>query len=104
MAVEERTKMVNGRVSEQAAEKAGRILLREGLTVSSFIRNSLEYIAREGTVPASGKPAPHRPLAADRIKELVHAIESRSMPGKRDFPGLEGDALVERIRMEHHGY
>ena len=104
MAVTEKTKMVNGRVAERSVERAGRILADEGLTISAFIRNSLEYVAAEGVVPPSGFPLVQDGLDLKRVQAFAHSIEARKMPGKQDYPGLEGDALAERIRLERYGY
>ena len=41
-------KMVNSRVSTASAEAAARVLKQNGLTISSFIRNSLECVASRG--------------------------------------------------------
>ena len=98
------TKMINGRVNQRAAEKATRILADEELTVSSFIRNSIEYIARTGTVPESGRSA--KTISPDHIKlrELVTKLEAIPMPGKLDYPNLDEQQLTEQLLMERYGY
>ena len=104
MATSARMKMVNGRVSERSAAKAARALKREGLTVSAFIRNSIEYIAREGTVPACGFAAPAGTAKTEQLRDFIANVEAQPMPGKREFIGLGEDELVERLRMERYGY
>ena len=104
MATSTHMKMVNGRVSEQSVAKAARTLKREGLTVSAFIRNSIEHIAREGTVPACGFPHPASAAKTEQLRDFIASIEARPMPGKREFAGLDEDELVERLRMERYGY
>lgn len=97
-------KMVNGRVNSRSTAKAARILKEQGLTVSAFIRNSLEHIAHTGTVPECGLPATAQTAGRDRLRALMRELEARPMPGKRDYAGLGEDELVERLRMERHGY
>lgn len=104
MATIEKSKMLNGRVGEQSAEKAARILAANGLTVSSFIRNSINFIAVEGVVPPSGFAPTRESVDAIHLRDVVRKIESRPMPGRQDYPDLEGDELVERLRMERYGY
>ena len=104
MATSTHMKMVNGRVSEQSVAKAARALKREGLTVSAFIRNSIEHIAREGTVPACGFPRPTDTAKTEQLRDFIASIEARPMPGKQEFVGLSEDELVERLRMERYGY
>ena len=97
-------KMVNGRVSERSVAKAAQVLAGCGLTVSSFIRNSIDYVARVGTVPESGFPMPEPSVDTARVRSLVRELESKPMPGKQDYPGLSEDELVEKLLMERHGY
>ena len=104
MTTSTRTKMVNGRVSEHAVAQAARVLNRNGLSISAFIRNSLEYVAEFGEVPECGMGKSTQGANADELKAFLAAVESAPMPGKRDFPGLADDALVERLRMERYGY
>lgn len=97
-------KMVNGRVSAQSADKAAKVLGREGLTVSAFIRNSLEHVARTGEVPECGRPESRGAIDRKRLGELVKALERKPMPGKRAYADVGEDELVERLRMERYGY
>ena len=104
MAKASHMKMVNSRVSTASADAATRVLKRNGLTVSEFIRNSLEHVANRGEVPESGF-APVAPSAdVEAFRDLIRKLESRPMPGKASFAGLSEDELVERVRMERYGY
>ena len=104
MAVAAQMKMVNGRVDERAAEKAAKALEREGLTISSFIRNSIEHIARTGEVPESGLPFKARKVDQEKLRSLIKKLEAKPMPGKQPYSGLSEDELVERLRLERYGY
>lgn len=97
-------KMVNGRVDERSAAKAAQVLGEQGLTISSFIRNSIEHVARTGMVPESGLPAAESPVSIDALRATIRKLESLPMPGKKDYAGLSEDELAERLRMERHGY
>ena len=104
MAKSSHMKMVNSRVSTASADTAARVLKRSGLTVSEFIRNSLEYVASKGEVPESGF-IPVAPSAdVEAFRDLIRKLESKPMPGKASFAGLSEDELVERVRMERYGY
>lgn len=97
-------KMVNGRVDERSVAKAARVLKDRGLTVSAYIRNSIEYVARTGVVPDSGLPTLDNPGSLESLKATVKKLESLPMPGKREYAGLDENELVERLRMERYGY
>jgi len=99
-----KTKMVNGRVGQNEALKAARILESQGLTISAFIRNSIEYIARMGTVPESGLPIQEQRMGQTALRALIEDLESRPMPGRLDFGSIDEDELVERMRLERYGY
>ena len=98
------TKMVNGRVDERAAVKASRVLGDKGLTISSFIRNSIEHVARTGVVPECGFAHSDRSAGVDDLRAFVKELNALPMPGKQDYPTLSEDELVERLRMERYGY
>ena len=104
MATVAKTKMVNGRVSERVAMRAARVLKRNGLSISAFIRNSLEYVAESDKVPECGMPKDARAVNGIELKAFIARIETAPMPGKLDYPGLSGDELAERLRMERYGY
>ena len=104
MATTEKTRMVNGRVEDHAVSSAARVLAENGLTISSFIRNSIEYVAREGVVPPSGLPVREGRIDRSNLSAFIARIESAPMPGKKDHPELSGDELVERLLMERYGY
>lgn len=97
-------KMVNGRVDERSVAKAARVLKDRGLTVSAYIRNSIEYVAQTGIVPDSGFPTHDAPGSLESLKATVRKLESLPMPGKREYAGLDENELVERLRMERYGY
>ena len=100
-----RMKMVNGRVNERSVAKAARVLKGQGLTVSAFIRNSIEYVAQMGTVPESGFGAsPSTTTTRDQLRNFIQELEAKPMPGKLDYPGLNEDELVKRLRLERYGY
>lgn len=97
-------KMVNGRVDERHVDKAKRVLEERGLTVSAFIRNSIEHVARTGDVPESGLPAKAPTAGIDALRDTIRKLESLPMPGKRKLAGLGEDEMLERLRMEKYGY
>lgn len=98
------TRMVNGRVSQRSAAKAARVLEEAGLTISSFIRNSVDYVAQVGEVPRSGFPLKDQGMSPEDLRALIADLESRPMPGRSDFEQVDEDDLVERLRMERYGY
>ena len=104
MGVAIQKKMVNGRVDRLKADQAAKVLEREGLTISAFIRNSLEYVAESDKVPECGMPKDARAVNGIELKAFIARIETAPMPGKLDYPGLSGDELAERLRMERYGY
>lgn len=97
-------KMVNGRVDARSAHKATRVLEREGLTMSAFIRNSIENIARTGTVPESGKAQASAGTDLKRLRSVIANLEAKPMPGKARYGNLGEGELVEQLRMERYGY
>ncbi len=98
------TRRVNSRVDALALERAKEVLARHGLTVSQYVRYSIEYVSETNTVPESGA----RPVGPDETEAeaegLLDWLEEQPMPGKADFEGLTSDEMVERIRREHYGY
>lgn len=96
--------MVNGRVDAVDAKNASRTLKRGGLTVSEFIRNSMEYVSRTGRIPESGRKPPERSDTLGHLRRVLGEIEAADMPGKGDFAGLSEDEGLERMRMERYGY
>lgn len=99
-------KMANGRVNSAVYDDAAKVLERNGLTVSAFIRNSLAYVAKTGEVPESGQDAQEETQASklEKLADFFKKIDAEPMPGKADYPGLTDDEMVERIRMERYGY
>ena len=97
-------RMVNGRVPKRAASRAEKILKRNGLSMSAFIRNSLEYVARTGSVPESGFAEAGEIGDADAVRSLIAEIDALALPGRGDFAGMGDDEMAERIRMERYGY
>lgn len=97
-------RMVNSRVDALALERAKEVLARHGLTVSQYVRYSIEYVSETNTVPESGA----RPVGPDETEAeaegLLDWLEEQPMPGKADFEGLTSDEMVERIRRERYGY
>ncbi len=102
--VTEKRKMINGRVGESAAKQAARILKKDGLSMSEYIRNSVDYVVQTGTVPPSGFPLPKKKTLDTCVHEDLLRFEKVPMPGKEDFPGLDGEELVDAIRRERYGY
>ena len=98
------TKMINGRVNQRSAEKAARILEEAGLTVSAFIRNSIDYVAQVGEVPQSGFPLKSQGMQREHLHALIADLESRPMPGRPDYAQVDEDEFVEQLRMERYGY
>jgi len=104
MATTTNMKMVNGRVNTRSVDKATRILEREGLTMSAFIRNSIENIARTGIVPESGKAQASARIGHEHLRSVVANLEAKPMPGKARYAKLGEDELVELLRMGRYGY
>ena len=97
-------KMINGRVDKHAAGKAAAVLKRQGLTVSAFIRNSVEHIARTGEVPECGFSEKGETVGREALRDFVKSIKAKPMPGKREFAGIGEDELVDALRLERYGY
>ena len=99
-----KTKMVNGRADANAVARASRVLSGHGLTVSAFIRNSIEHVARTGEVPESGMPVCSEVVDRASLQALISALEAKAMPGKAEMGDMDEDELVDRLRMERYGY
>lgn len=97
-------KMVNGRVRARTVDAASQVLQSNGLTISAFIRNSLEYMAESGKVPQSGFSRDGRKPDMENLKKLMKKLEAQAMPGRADYSGLSEDQMIERIKMERYGY
>lgn len=98
-------KMVNGRVSADTLEAASDVLKRNGLTVSAFIRNSLDFVAKTGEVPESGCGSEGgQPRTRSELAGFFRRLDAAPMPGREDFVGMTEDEMVERVRMERYGY
>ena len=99
-----KAKMVNGRVSARCAEAAAHVLKGHGLTMSAFIRNCIEYVAKQGTVPECGFSVQREGVDQSELRAFIEELEARPMPGKQDYEGFGEDELIERLRMERYGY
>jgi len=99
-----KSKMVNSRVPGDAAERAASVLSRSGLTMSEFLRNCVVYVAREREVPEMGLGHQAPPAPEGKVSSFLAEVGKLPMPGKDEHPGLGGDALVERLKMERYGY
>ena len=102
MATAAHMKMVNGRVDDRSVGRAAKVLERRGLTVSAFIRNSIEHVARTGEVPECGMPVLREGVDRAEFRSLVKALEAKPMPGRGDFAGIGEDELVGRVRLERY--
>lgn len=96
-------RMVNSRVDAQALERAKQVLSRQGLTISEFVRYSIEYVSQTNTVPESGAHPIDTADGATDVDAILDWLETQPMPGKADFEGLSTDEMVEQIRREHYG-
>lgn len=97
-------KMVNGRASKIAVAKASEVLAKQGLTISSFIRNSIEHVALTGRIPESGFALHPQTADRKRVHDIIETIEAKPMPGKQDYRSVDEDRLIEVLRMERYGY
>ena len=81
-------RMVNSRVDAQALERAKQVLSRQGLTISEFVRYSIEYVSQTNTVPESGAHPIDTADGATDVDAILDWLETQPMPGKADFEGL----------------
>jgi len=99
-----KSRMVNSRVPSAEVERATSVLSRNGITMSEYLRNCIVYVARENEVPEIGLEHHASPTTREKVSAFLAEVSALPMPGKDEYPDLEGDALVERIKMERYGY
>lgn len=105
VAIKHNTKMVNARVSAPTANMAASILKRHGLTVSEFIRGTLEHLVRTSEVPSYLTEKPDKEAEMDKFLKLVETIDRNTPrePIPSELEGLSDKEILALALEEKYG-
>ena len=105
VAIKHHTKMVNARVSSPTAVMAADILKRSGLTISDFIRGTLEHLVRTREVPSYLTEEPDMEAELKKIREFFDIIEKNTadLETPPELVGLTDKEILNLARDEKYG-